>query len=66
MRSNAAKKTAYIAETVSAKVPAPKALAHKTPAMKLVEKTETTQYDELVSVDYEAFLLQYGIRSDFA
>lgn len=36
------------------------------PSIKLVQKYESTQYDELVSVDYEAFLMQYGVRSDFA
>ena len=56
MRSNAAKKQAI---TTEAKI-------HDEPAVKLVKKYETSQYDELVSIDYEAFLLQYGCRSDFA
>lgn len=56
MRSNAAKKPAMQQQPASA----PKA------KIKLVQKYETDQYDELVGIDYEAFLLQYGVRSDFA
>lgn len=58
MRSNAAKKQSLATETAP-----PAAAKHD---LKLVPKFDTDQYDELVSVDYEAFLLQYGGRSDFA
>ncbi len=60
MRSNAAKKQTVAHESKAQPQPARKL------SVKLVEKYETSQYDELVSVDYEAFLLQYGSRSDFA
>lgn len=59
MRTNVAKKIATVDEVRS---------SIKTPKInvKLVEKFESSQYDELSSIDYEAFLMQYGVRSDFA